>query len=80
MKFDHESLLVFFLFCIQLTSFTGKTGISILFYDRFKEYMIPNIERKAGFKFERITAPHPADLAKSSCASAIEKLKEVSDR
>ena len=61
-------------------SMTGKTGISVLFYDRSKEYMIPNIERKAGFKFERISAPCPADLAKSSCANAIEKLIEVSDR
>lgn len=61
------------------TGRAGKTGISVLFNDRMKEYMIPNIERKAGFKFERISAPHPADLARSSCASASEKVVEVSD-
>lgn len=61
------------------TGRAGKTGVSVLFNDRMKEYMIPNIERKAGFKFERISAPHPAELARSSCASASEKVVEVSD-
>lgn len=61
------------------TGRAGKTGISVLFNDRMKEYMIPNIERKAGFQFERISAPHAADLARSACASASEKVMEVSD-
>ena len=63
-----------------IVPFTGKTGISVLCFDRSKEYIIPKIEHKAGFKFENISAPHPSDLAKSSCASAIEKVMEVSDR
>ncbi|MCO5594073.1 hypothetical protein L7F22_048094 [Adiantum nelumboides] len=61
------------------TGRAGKTGVSVVFNDRMKEYMIPNIERKAGFKFERVSAPHPAELARSACASASEKVVEVSD-
>jgi ATP-dependent RNA helicase DDX21 len=44
------------------TGRAGNTGISVLFFDRKKEYMIPQIERKAGFRFERIAAPQPADI------------------
>ncbi|KAI5070432.1 hypothetical protein GOP47_0014775 [Adiantum capillus-veneris] len=61
------------------TGRAGKTGVSVLFYDRMKEYMIPTIERKAGFKFERVSAPHPAEIARSACASASEKVVQVSD-
>lgn len=61
------------------TGRAGKTGISVLLNDRRREYMISNIERKAGFKFERITAPQPADIARLACARAQESLIEVSD-
>lgn len=42
--------------------------------------MIPVIEKKAGFKFERIAAPQPADIARASASSAAESIKGVSDR
>lgn len=61
------------------TGRAGKTGISVMLYDRKKEYMIPMIERKAGFKFERIAAPQPADIARASAASAAESINVVSD-
>ena len=32
--------------------------------DKRKEGLIPFIEKKAGFKFERVGAPQPADMAK----------------
>ena len=32
--------------------------------DKKKEGLIPFIERKAGFKFERVGAPQPADMAR----------------
>ncbi|OAE30429.1 hypothetical protein AXG93_2121s1020 [Marchantia polymorpha subsp. ruderalis] len=61
------------------TGRAGKLGISVMLYDRKKEYMIAQIERKAGFKFERIAAPQPADIAKASATSSIDSIREVSD-
>ncbi|KAL3696316.1 hypothetical protein R1sor_010392 [Riccia sorocarpa] len=61
------------------TGRAGKLGISVMLYDRKKEYMIPQIERKAGFKFERIAAPQPADIAKASAATSIDGIRQVSD-
>ncbi|KAL6569427.1 DEAD-box ATP-dependent RNA helicase 7 [Orobanche minor] len=37
------------------------------------------IERKSGVKFERISAPQPADIAKSAGAEAAEKIIGISD-
>lgn len=42
----------------------GCTGISLTLVDKRKEGLIPFIEKKAGFKFERVGAPQPADMAK----------------
>ncbi|KAG0598099.1 hypothetical protein M758_12G046000 [Ceratodon purpureus] len=61
------------------TGRAGNTGISVLFYDRKKEYMIPQIERKAGFKFERIAAPQPVDIAKASGNTATDGILAVAD-
>lgn len=61
------------------TGRAGKTGVSVMFYDRKKERLIPVIERKAGFKFERIAAPQPADIARASASSAAESINGVSD-
>jgi superfamily II DNA/RNA helicase len=62
------------------TGRAGNTGISVMLYDRKKEYMIPQIERKAGFKFERIAPPQPADIAKASAETATGGVLEVADR
>ena len=43
---------------------TGCTGISLTLVDKKKEGLIPFIEKRAGFKFERVGAPQPADMAK----------------
>jgi ATP-dependent RNA helicase DDX21 len=61
------------------TGRAGNTGISVLFFDRKKEYMIPQIERKAGFRFERIAAPQPADIAKASGNTATDGILAVGD-
>ncbi|CAK9238297.1 unnamed protein product [Sphagnum jensenii] len=61
------------------TGRAGNTGISVMLYDRKKEYMIPQIERKAGFKFERIAPPQPADIAKASAETATGGVLEVAD-
>ncbi len=49
-----------------------------MFFDR-KEYMIPQIKRKAGFKFKRIAAPQPADIAKASGNRSTDGILAVGD-
>lgn len=61
------------------TGRAGNTGISVLFYDRKKEWLVPQIERQAGFKFERIAAPQPVDIAKASGSTALDGILAVSD-
>lgn len=51
-----------------------------MLYDRKKEFMIPQIERKAGFKFERVAAPQPSDIAKAGGSTATDGVRAVSDR
>ncbi|KAJ7287961.1 hypothetical protein O6H91_Y312700 [Diphasiastrum complanatum] len=62
------------------TGRAGKKGVCVTLYDRKKEYMITLIQKRAGFTFERITAPQPSDIAQSSLSSAVECISEVSDR
>lgn len=62
------------------TGRAGNTGISVMLYGRKHEYMIPIIERKAGFKFERINPPAPADIARASALRALSGVREVDDR
>ena len=52
--------------CLQLNMGwdAGCTGVSLTLVDKKKEGLIPFIERRAGFKFERIGAPQPADMAR----------------
>lgn len=38
------------------------------------------IEKGSGVKFEHISAPQPADIAKAAGAEAAEKIVEISDR
>lgn len=59
---------------------SGNTGISVMLYDRKKAYMIEQIERKAGFKFERIAAPQPADIAKAGGTTATDGVRAVADK
>lgn len=61
------------------TGRAGKTGISVMFFDRKKEGLVSMIEKKAGFKFERIAAPQPSDIARASASSAAESINGVSD-
>ncbi|XP_024538316.1 DEAD-box ATP-dependent RNA helicase 7 [Selaginella moellendorffii] len=61
------------------TGRAGNTGIAVMMFDRKKEYMIPMIEAKAGFKFEKITPPQPSTIAKESSFTAIKAVSAVSD-
>jgi ATP-dependent RNA helicase DDX21 len=44
---------------------------------RKHEDRIPYIEKKAGFKFERVGAPQPAEMAGIAADRALEMLRDV---
>lgn len=59
------------------TGRAGSTGVSITFCSRSKEGLIPIIERKGGFKFERIGAPQPSEIASVAAERAVDAIREV---
>eukprot|EP00955_Chlamydomonas_euryale_P039745 351491-Chlamydomonas_euryale.AAC.32 len=59
------------------TGRAGAKGTSIMFVTRRMEYMPPIIEAKARFKFERIGAPQPNDMAAVAATRAVEMLADV---
>ncbi|KAG6384483.1 hypothetical protein SASPL_155698 [Salvia splendens] len=61
------------------TGRAGKTGIAVMLYDPRKSNF-SKIERESGVKFEHMSAPQPADIAKVAGAEAAEKIAEISDR
>ncbi|CAA2995428.1 DEAD-box ATP-dependent RNA helicase 7 [Olea europaea subsp. europaea] len=60
------------------TGRAGKTGVAVMLYDPRKSNF-SRIERESGVKFEHISAPQPADIAKAAGAEAAEKITEISD-
>ncbi|CAI9762374.1 unnamed protein product [Fraxinus pennsylvanica] len=60
------------------TGRAGKTGVAVMLYDPRKSNF-SRIERESGMKFEHISAPQPADIAKAAGAEAAEKINEISD-
>ncbi|KAL2454283.1 DEAD-box ATP-dependent RNA helicase 7 [Abeliophyllum distichum] len=60
------------------TGRAGKTGVAVMLYDPRKSNF-SKIERETGVKFEHISAPQPADIAKAAGAEAAEKIVEISD-
>ncbi|PIN09721.1 ATP-dependent RNA helicase [Handroanthus impetiginosus] len=60
------------------TGRAGKTGVAVMLYDPRKSNF-SRIERESGVKFEHLSAPQPADVAKAAGAEAAEKITEISD-
>ncbi|OAY30448.1 DEAD-box ATP-dependent RNA helicase 7 [Manihot esculenta] len=60
------------------TGRAGNTGVAVMLYDP-RRSNISKIQRESGVKFEHITAPKPADIAKAVGVEAAEKITEVSD-
>ncbi|KAG8390276.1 hypothetical protein BUALT_Bualt01G0066800 [Buddleja alternifolia] len=60
------------------TGRAGKSGVAVMLYDPRKSNF-SRIERESGVKFEHISAPQPADIAKAAGAEAAEKINEISD-
>ena len=48
--------------------------------DKRKEGLIPFIEKKAGFKFERVGAPQPADIARLAGARTCQARENITWR
>ena len=57
----------------------GNTGVAVMLYDP-RRSNISKIERESGVKFEHISAPQPADIAKAVGGDAAEMINQVSDR
>ncbi|CAN4080781.1 unnamed protein product [Withania somnifera] len=60
------------------TGRAGNTGVAIMLYDP-KKSKISKIERESGVKFEHLSAPQPADVAKAAGKEAAEAVAEISD-
>ncbi|XP_052186081.1 DEAD-box ATP-dependent RNA helicase 7 [Diospyros lotus] len=60
------------------TGRAGNTGVAVMLYDP-RRSNISKIERESGVKFEHISAPQPADIAKAAGLEAIETISQVSD-
>ncbi|XP_016497180.2 LOW QUALITY PROTEIN: DEAD-box ATP-dependent RNA helicase 7 [Nicotiana tabacum] len=60
------------------TGRAGNTGVAVLLYDPRKSN-ISRIERESGVKFEHLSAPQPADVAKAAGKEAADIIAEISD-
>ncbi|XP_044468464.1 DEAD-box ATP-dependent RNA helicase 7-like [Mangifera indica] len=60
------------------TGRAGNTGVAVMLYDP-RRSNVSKIERESGVKFEHISAPQPADIAKSAGMEAAETITQVSD-
>ncbi|MCI25886.1 DEAD-box ATP-dependent RNA helicase 7-like, partial [Trifolium medium] len=60
------------------TGRAGNTGVAVMLYDP-RRSNIAKIEREAGIKFERVSAPQPDEIAKAMGGDAAEMITEVSD-
>ncbi|GBF99463.1 DEAD-box ATP-dependent RNA helicase [Raphidocelis subcapitata] len=59
------------------TGRAGRTGVCITLVGRKHEGLIPFIEKRAGFKFERVGAPQPSEMATIAADRALEMLRDV---
>ncbi|XP_044506360.1 DEAD-box ATP-dependent RNA helicase 7-like [Mangifera indica] len=60
------------------TGRAGNTGVAVMLYDPRKSN-VSRIERESGVKFEHISAPQPADIAKAAGVEAAETITQISD-
>ncbi|KAK2421229.1 DEAD-box ATP-dependent RNA helicase 3, chloroplastic [Trifolium repens] len=60
------------------TGRAGNTGVAVMLYDP-RRSNIAKIEREAGIKFERVSAPQPDEIAKAMGGDAAEMITDVSD-
>ena len=59
------------------TARANKTGTNIAFYKPMEDWMIKNLERKLGIRFERIGAPQVDDIIRSKVCEIVKQLDAV---
>lgn len=60
------------------TGRAGNTGVAVMLYDP-KKSSVSKIERESGVKFEHLSAPQPAEIAKAAGIEAAEAITQISD-
>ncbi|XP_038686214.1 DEAD-box ATP-dependent RNA helicase 7-like isoform X2 [Tripterygium wilfordii] len=60
------------------TGRAGNTGVAVMLYDS-RRHNFSKIERESGVKFEHVSAPQPADIAKAVGEAAAESITQISD-
>ncbi|GAB4826010.1 DEAD-box ATP-dependent RNA helicase 7 [Ancistrocladus abbreviatus] len=60
------------------TGRAGNKGVAVMLFDP-RRSNISKIERESGVKFEHLSAPQPADVAKAAGAEAAETISQISD-
>ncbi|XP_062073334.1 DEAD-box ATP-dependent RNA helicase 7 [Humulus lupulus] len=60
------------------TGRAGNSGVAVMLYDP-RRSTFSKIERESGVKFEHISAPQPADVAKAAGVEAAEIINQISD-
>ncbi|XP_060971797.1 DEAD-box ATP-dependent RNA helicase 7 [Cannabis sativa] len=60
------------------TGRAGNSGVAVMLYDP-RRSNFSKIERESGVKFEHISAPQPADVAKAAGVEAAEIINQISD-
>ncbi|CAA6666841.1 unnamed protein product [Spirodela intermedia] len=61
------------------TGRAGNSGVAILLYEPRYSHNISRIERESGVKFERISAPQPAEVAETVGSEAADAISNISD-
>lgn len=61
------------------TGRAGNSGVAVLLYEPRYSHAIARIERETGVKFERVSAPQPADVAVSAGSEVANAISGVSD-
>jgi len=59
------------------TGRAGRQGSCVLFFSSSQAWLIRNIEKNAGIKFQRMGTPQPEDVVRSASLKAAEKLANV---
>uniref|UniRef100_A0A803PMC9 Helicase C-terminal domain-containing protein n=1 Tax=Cannabis sativa TaxID=3483 RepID=A0A803PMC9_CANSA len=74
-------LFIYFIGCSLITCrivlFSGNSGAAVMLYDP-RRSNFSKIERESGVKFEHISAPRPADVAKAAVLKSAEIINQIS--
>ncbi|KAI8062594.1 P-loop containing nucleoside triphosphate hydrolase protein [Gongronella butleri] len=59
------------------TGRAGRSGVCVTFYKPMEESLLDYITRKTGVKFERMSAPRPEDIIKSTTEDCFQQIENV---